>query len=439
MRLANKFLFLNKLKNWRTQMSNSTQTFLMATLLFSVVSQAAGEKAYYAKVTPAVRTDLVSKMHTRKILAPLAADKKVKEDEKDNVTNKIDMVQFLSEKCDFNYTRDNANNPIRPHVECTYTPRPADNDFNGATSKFDCAFPETDSEGRPKLDKDGKQKIDVRKVKYAPQKFPGGGYKEIPQAVLGTAFARLLGFATSTYCPVDLTCLNCPNENPWALDRARGAAVEGNKVIFENVVVEAKQKGTLIEDNIKSNQSKKQKPQGFTFKELSQNVAADPALRGQLIAEREALALWQNFIRHEDADQHNNKLLCVKSTEMTATSAPVCEQVVGTLNDYGNSFGYRGEGTRLSVNDFSGAALKRNFFGGGAVATGADGDSGVKGYAISRAGRDLFVTYADAITQQQLSDIFQLAQITQTSDGNLDQWIQSFRKKVEEIKAVKIK
>jgi hypothetical protein len=384
----------------------------------------AQEKEYYGSIDPKARKVLIAQSKVQKVLKAEVKE----EDDKNNLTDKIDYVKFLSEKCGFEYSRDANGIPVRPQVSCVYKAREKGDEFNGMSAKFDCTF--------TLQNKDGQVSEKTLKVKYDPKKQDGGGYKEVPQAVLGTGMARLLGFYTNTYCPVDLTCKDCPSDNPWANAKSTAPALKGNVVEFKNVVVAVKQKGYTVVDNKNVNS---EKPQGFSFDELTHTYIAkiDKAVMAAQQAERDALTLWMNFVVSGDADHHNNKLLCVKSTKpATPQEKPSCELSAALINDYGNSFGYTNGDTKLKLKKFAVDALRSS--SDGAETTGASGNAGASGHLMSKAGRNLFVQNAEAITDQQLSDILNLAQIEQTSDSNVQSWIAAIRKKIQKIKSVKM-
>ena len=182
----------------------------MTTLLASTAfaqSTTVDEKKYYQILDPKVRLEILSQAQVINSSPLTESATAKKEEDKDNLTTKIDVVKYLSEACGFEYTRDAEGNPVRPTLNCNYDPRAEEDGFNGMTAKFGCQFEMTN--------KRGEKKIKTMKVKYDPFKQQGGGHKEIPQAVMGTLFARLLGFYTGNYCPVDVVCNNCPNDNPW--------------------------------------------------------------------------------------------------------------------------------------------------------------------------------------------------------------------------------
>lgn len=410
--------------------------FIITTLLsITALAQTTtvNEKKYYQTLDPKVRLEILSRAQVRKSVALTEMATTKKEDDKDNLTDKIDVVKYLSEACGFEYTRDAEGNPVRPTLNCNYDPRAEDDGFNGMTAKFGCQFEMTN--------KRGEKKSKTLKVKYDPYKQQGGGYKEIPQAVMGTLFARLLGFYTGNYCPVDVVCNNCPNDNPWELSKkSTGPAAAGSRVKFDNVVVASNLSGYKIMDTKNTDPVK---AIGFYFKnELNKIYPADKQLADQLRTERDALTLWINFAGARDAGAYNTKMYCIKSAPITETSPePKCLQSVAIINDYGNAFGYKDQKEKMSLSRFSSPALQSSFnnYDSGSsneplITTGARGTAGADGVQISSAGRDLFVKSAEAITDQQLDDVLKLTQIHLTSDASLQKWKDAFRRKVKAVK-----
>jgi hypothetical protein len=409
--------------------------FLMTTLIASTAfaqSTTVNEKNYYQTLDPKVRLEILAHSQVRKSIPLTESATAKKEDDKDNLTDKIDVVKYLSESCGFEYTRDAEGNPVRPTLNCNYDPRAEDDGFNGMTAKFGCQFEMTN--------KRGEKKLKTMKVKYDPFKQQGGGHKEIPQAVMGTLFARLLGFHTGNYCPADVVCNNCPNDNPWELSKkSTGPAAAGSRVEFKNVVASVNLSGYKIMDTKNTDPVK---AIGFYFQnELNKIYPANKQVAEQLKTERDSLTLWINFAVARDAGAYNTKMYCVKSAPVTeANPQPKCLQSVAIINDYGNAFGYRGQKEKISLSKFSGPALRSSFGrddfaqNDELITTGANGTAGADGVKISKAGRDLFVKSAEAITDQQLEDVLKLSQIHLTSDSSIQKWKDGFRRKVKEVK-----
>lgn len=383
--------------------------FALVCLILAAGSLKADEKDFYSQVDPQTRLQILANMRVH---------------ERNDLIEKLDVVAYLNEKCQFPYTRGADGMPVRPQVSCEYKPRGIDDEFNGMSAKFDCTF--------TRQSKNGEYKNKTLKVKYEPKKYPGGGYKEIPQAIMGTLFSRLMGFYTNAYCPVDLICKGCPSENPWSYGKSKGKAVPNSIIEFKNVVVESKLNGFKVVDN---KNSMREIPQGFSFREIHHHFPQTSEETDKILkAERDALTLWINFVVSNDADYHNNKLFCMNSIKpSSADEKPVCSFSVGVINDYGNSFGYKNADTKLKISRFLQNTI--NYTSNKELlTTGASGNAGAANQPVSAAGLDLFINQAEAISDQQLLDVFHLAQIDKVSDNSAQDWLNAFRKKIQLMK-----
>lgn len=361
-----------------------------------------------------IRTELVKRAYVFRSDSP-------------NSSEKMDVVELLKKECGFSYSRDADGKPVRPNIECTYLPRNPQNPFGGMMAKFDCQF-QTSERSQVKT-----------KVKYDPEHRPGGGYKEVPQAILGTLLTRLMGLEGNIYCPVNLTCLNCPSNDPWSQQKSQEPAIDGNRIEFKNVVIEKKLKGTKI---LMSNDNLPTHPKAFAF--LNDLLVHLPGESRHLaLAEREALAIWLNFIRHRDAGTYNMALNCQnrkdkasdKDTNSNAVRTPICQKISASINDFGNSFGYRSIDQKMELSRFRSAPgvrqmeMMMKFY-----TDGAGGSSNAAGFAVSEAGVKRFLQAIDQVTEQQLSDVLELAQIATVSDSSKEKWIEVFHKKIESIR-----
>ncbi len=330
--------------------------------------------------------------------------------------DRIDIVELLREECGFNYQRDSDGRPVRPMVECTYAPRDPANPFGGMMAKFDC-----------KIQPTGREAIKT-KVKYDPKHSAGGGSKEIPQGIMGTLLSRVMGFEGNLYCPVDVTCVNCPSKDPWAQQKSQAAAVPGNRVEFKNVILEKKIKGAKI---LQTNPKLRTHPTAFSFaNDFLQYLPSDSAEKS--LADREALTIWVNFLNHHDAGAYNMALNC--KSALINSGKPSCESVTASINDYGDGFGYHKMGKPMELDQFlkeaPGVVEKKGRF----TTEGAKGSSNPGGIVVSKAGVLRFVEAAEKIDDQELSDILDLAQIEAVSKSRKQEWMSAFRQKIENLR-----
>lgn len=329
---------------------------------------------------------------------------------------KIDIAEHMTKECGYPYLRDASGKIIRPSIECSYIARDPANPFGGMMAKFDC-----------QIQPEGKDKFKT-KVKYDPKHREGGGSKEVPQAVLGTLLTRVMGIEGNLYCPVDLTCINCPSKDPWAQGRSQVAGVEGNRIEFKNVVIEKKMKGQKI---LQSNPKLPTHPKAFTFAELLSTLPAQD--KAAALADREALAIWVNFFGHGDAGAYNMALTCHGGSEVDGK--PICEKVTASINDFGDAFGYHGMDRKMELSRFKSAAGVRASQNANEMFTdGAKGNSGPAGLRVSPEGVRKFVEAISQVSDQQLSDILDLAQIETVSDSSKKKWMETFHRKIEDIR-----
>jgi len=328
----------------------------------------------------------------------------------------VDVAQLLTKECGYEYKRNAEGRIQRPSIDCTYLPRDPSNPFGGMMAKFDCAI-------QPR----GKEKVRA-KVKYDPKHREGGGHKEIPQAILGTLLTRIMGIEGNLYCPVDLTCVNCPSNDPWSQKNSQAPSVEGNRIEFKNVVIEKKMKGLKI---LQTNSRLPTHPTAFTFQELLKHLP--PQESSAALAEREALAIWVNFLRHGDAGAYNMALTCHGGRE--ENGKPDCDKVTASINDFGDSFGYRKIDQKMELSRFrSAAGVRTGFDDSSYITEGGRGSSNPDGLRVSNLGVQKFTEAISQVSNQQLNDILDLAQIEVVSDSSKNKWMEAFRRKIDNLR-----
>ena len=377
-------------------------------------------KDYFKTVDPTLRQQLIKDMQVIHDASSIDQE------------HQKSVLEHMTNICGLPYVRDQKTGVlILPIAKCTYQARNPKNPFQGMSPKFDCLFESVD----PKTQEIKNEKV---KVKYDAAQRSGGGYKEIPQAVLGTQFARLFGFYSNTYCPVkQLTCIGCPSQDPWSNSRSQALTVKDKTVIFKDVVFEIEAKGMVITDKTAATMSK---PQGFSFNdEMSKYLPLNGSLRQGTILDREQIDIWVNFIRHNDADPHNNKLIC-KEFVFDKNQKPSCTNVYGTVNDYGNSFGYAGSNSKMSLSEFMKSSLRRPFSLSNLFSPSSNSDivttgaaSSASDYKVSKESIKNFIERGLRIQEEDLLDIFDLAQINTVSGKNSKEWSAGFRKKLKDM------
>jgi hypothetical protein len=277
-------------------------------------------------------------------------------------------------------------------VTCDYMPRPR----HGSSRKFYCALP------------DG----DVIKVRY------GAHNREVQGSVLATRLLWALGFVADRVYPVRVSCRGC-SADPWKDQDTHKGTHE-----FEPAIVERKPHGHEVwEDDRKS---------GWAWPELDD---VDATLGGAPPEQRDALKLLAVFMQHTDTKSKQQRLLCVSSE---AETAGTCDQPFLFLHDVGLTFGranaFNGAGTgSVNLEDWAktpiwkdrakciGHLSKSN--------TGTLGDP-----RISEAGRTFLADLLVQLTDGQVRDLFEVAQVARRDGGaSVDDWIAAFNQKRSEI------
>jgi hypothetical protein len=262
----------------------------------------------------------------------------------------------------------------------------------GSTLKFDCRLPA----GR------------TLKVRY------GRTNGEVYAQVAATRLLWALGFGANQMYPVKIICRGCPDRpftDPPPADR-------GRRVIFDPATIEERAAGTTIETT---------PDQGWSWRELS---LVDEHAGGAPLRERDALRLLAILMQHSSNKAINQRLLCL--------DAPACRRTEMIIADVGKTFGR----ANLLNRD---AEASVNFHAWSSIpvwssATGCDGKlpwslSGtLRQTRISEAGRAFLAERLDALTDQQLHDLFSVARFTERDpSATVDDWVRAFKAKRTEI------
>ena len=314
-----------------------------------------------------------------------------------------DILAELSETCGFAYNRDINGTPILPVVLCDYNPDKKDNPLDGMSPKFNCKFREQNG------------KLEKRKVKY----FIGSvDQLEIPQAVITASLMRLMGFYADTYCPAIVRCKGC-SPDPWS-HKSQAPPIPDSEVEFKNAVVEFKVKGEKISV---TRTAKDPKPLGFEWRELKRTSKNFNEEEKELhLIERETLMLFNNFVYHTDADPHNNRLVCRKWEDNG--SALRCTDVAAYTHDVGSSFKYMDFGF---YSTYAPLFASSSFLGGKTCQGGLGrGDGIIKEATYSDESRSEFLRRFNLVSDQQLLDLFELAQVRKMG-VEPKQWVRALR------------
>lgn len=298
--------------------------------------------------------------------------------------------------------------PLRATVRCEYL----EEYFDGNSPKFQCAAGAT-------LDDDFT-------VKY------GAGNGEVYGEVLSTRLLWTLGFGADRMYPVTVDCLGCPAE-------LGGEARPGGVRRFEPAVIERKVQGWEWRDRGKD---------GWAWTEL-ENVTPLPG--GATVAHRDALLLLAVFIQHSDSKQEQQRILCLGTP---ARSSKVrCNQPFLMVSDLGLTFG---KASVRNTNAASGANLAgwketpiwKAFRGKQTTECIGNIGKSLSGTlhepVIGEEGRKFLSGLLAQLTDKQIRDLFDVAHVTLRSrapeepgspSGTLDEWVQTFKAKRDEIAA----
>jgi hypothetical protein len=286
-------------------------------------------------------------------------------------------------------------------VACDYVP----DSLPGSSRKFDCAIG------------DGT----VLRVKY------GIGNGEVEGAVLASRLLWALGFGADRVYPVSVACRGCSSD-PFNERKP----VPGMK-IFDPAAIERKPEGHEMKTVDKN--------AGWAWTELA---LVNESQGGAPRAQRDALILLAVFMQHTDSKPEQQRLLCLPGG---MTDAGLCNKPFLVLHDVGLTFGhgnFSNETQRGSVN-FSEWAKTPVWRDARACVghlsksyTGTLGDP-----TISEAGRAFLADLLVQLSDQQLTDLFEVARVDRrvigpTSAGvvqgsSVSEWVAAFKHKRDEI------
>ena len=278
-------------------------------------------------------------------------------------------------------------------VTCDYTPRPR----HGSSRKFYCALP------------DG----DVVKVRY------GADNGEVQGSVLATRLLWALGFVADRVYPVRISCRGC-SADPW-----KDPPTDKGTHEFDPAVIERKPLGHEVWEG--------EEEADWSWSALD---AVDANLGGAPQEQRDALKLLAVFMQHTDTKSKQQRLLCVPSSEGPAEGT--CDQPFLFLHDVGLTFGRANAFNRAgtgSVNLEKWAETPIWKDRGACIGHLSKSNTGTLGNPqISEAGRQFLADLLVQLTDQQVRDLFEVAQVTRRHGGtNVVDWIAAFNQKRDEI------
>lgn len=279
-------------------------------------------------------------------------------------------------------------------------------DMSGTTPKFTC-----------RLGAD-----DEIKVKY------GADNGEVYASVMSTRLFWALGFGADAYYPVRVTCRGCPAD-PWKTQNPiRGVTV------FDHALVERKMPGETLSSRPE---------QGWKWPELD---LVDESEGGAPRAQRDALKLLASMVEHIDSKDVQQRLVCLPG-DKDPQDPSHCSHPFLMVHDLGVTFGSGGllsrHLNRVGAANFKMWAPQTVFRDPtgcvGSVSRNFQGN--LNHPVISEEGRKFLADLLAQLSETQLHDLFAVARVDQRSrnpgsdepPASIDDWVQAFKRKREEI------
>ncbi len=294
--------------------------------------------------------------------------------------------------------------PPDADVTCDYVEKK----LTGSSPKFDCALSETD----------------VARVKY------GADNGEVEGTVAASRLLWALGFGAAPSYPVRVICRGCAAD-PWA-SRKR---VDGEHV-FDPAIIERLPEGREVKTGDDS---------GWGWQELD---LVDEAAGGATVAQRDALKLLAVLMQHTDNKAAQQEMVCRPGA---TPGDDACAVPFLIIRDTGLTFGHGNFSNSQAKGSVNFEAWSKTPVWRDAAAcvghmsrshTGTLGDP-----TISEAGRVFLANLLVQLTDAQIHDLFEAAQVDRRSrkpnatpappGASVDEWVAAFKRKREEIVAAR--
>jgi hypothetical protein len=276
---------------------------------------------------------------------------------------------------------------------------------SGATPKFTCAVGPDDEV----------------KVKY------GERNGEVYGEVAATRLLWALGFGADRMYPVKVLCRGC-SADPFKDDGEKKPAANGPvEHVFDAAAIERPMPGDVMETK---------NDQGWDWVELS---FVDQTAGGAPIAHRDALKLLAAFMQHTDSKPQQQRLVCLdKAKGLKPDPQGTCAHSLLMLNDVGRTFGR----ANMFNKDLPGSVDLKSW----AAESIWKGDKGctanisksmtgtLEHPVISEGGRKFLDALLSKLSDQQIRDLFEVAQFTRRDQSTtVDDWVNTFKQKRAEI------
>jgi hypothetical protein len=283
-------------------------------------------------------------------------------------------------------------------VTCEYFAK----DSAGKTPKFWCAITPRDEV----------------KVKY------GENNGEVYAEIAASRLLWALGFGSDAIYPVSVFCRGCstdPHKQHKQKDPTKGQAK------FDPAIIERPFPGDAMEVK---------KDYGWDWGDLA---FVDPEAGGAPLAHRDALALIAVFMQHSDTKPEQQRLVCLdRVVGLTPIENGGCAQPFMLMGDVGKTFGK----ANLFNRDQPGA-VNLKAWAESEIWTDDDGCIGnlKKSYTgtldrprVSEEGRKFLVERLMQLSDAQIRDLFEVAQVTRRDKTTtVADWVNVFKQKREEI------
>lgn len=289
-------------------------------------------------------------------------------------------------------------------VTCDYVEK----DSGGKTPKFWCKLANGDEV----------------KVKY------GQENGEVYGEVAATRLLWALGFGADGMYPAKVVCRGCPAD-PWAAQSKKGDSEGSTKVkgsnTFDPAVIERPASGDVIESG---------KDSGWAWVDLN---SVDQTRGGAPVAQRDALKLLAVFMQHTDTKPEQQRVVCLDRAKGLAVQKDGrCANPFMMLGDLGKTFGR----ANMFNKDNPGAVNLKAWADAGIWRSEGkcvgDMDQSYTGTldrpVISEDGRKFLADLLGRLSDQQIRDLFEVAQFTRRdSSSSVDDWVRVFKTKRDEI------
>ena len=366
------------------------------------------EREYFLNTPQSERADILSRA---KVFLP---------QDSSSQNPQVSVIEdYLKKYCDSEFQYFDGQNYHWPEKTCSYKPD-TEKKIGGGSPKFLCDF------------KNSEAKDSVQTVKYT---FPFLGFYggEVHEVLLATNLAKLMGFPVTYYCPVHVTCKDCPSSNPWLNHHGQDAAKAGNTVHFKYAMIVKKIDAAIVSESTGRNS-----PNGLVWDELK-NIKAGAEKRQSQI-EREAWMLWIHFIQITDAHAQNSHLVCKKIVE-TAQKKFECEESYIYSHDYGYAF------NNANIDEWGKyPTLKKNKSNQcegivgkswGSVKSRDAMQGLVLNANISEEAKQLFLERLLKITDQQWKESYMISKMNERSVNTANDFLNTVKNKISELQNIK--